>query len=66
MTQQNLEPSGPSNIDLSARRPEHQPMFFYVGDCRTLPKLVRRGQLDTAIAAFVARALHLTQAQVSS
>jgi hypothetical protein len=70
MTQLTLEPSGrmavASNIDLSTRTPLQQPVFFYDGDFRTMPQLERRVQLNTAIAAFVARPLQLTQAQISS
>ena len=70
MTKLTLEPDGRlalvSNIDLAARRLGQQPVFFYDGDFRTLPQLERRVQLNTAIAAFVARPLQLTQAQISS
>ena len=70
MTQQTLTPSPRlalvPKIDLSARTPVQQPVFFYDGDFRTLPQLEHRVQLNTAIAAFVARPLHLTQAQISS
>ena len=70
MAKLTLEPSGrmavASNIDLSTRTPVQQPVFFYDGDFRTLPQLERRAQLNTAIAAFVARPLQLTQAQISS
>ena len=59
MTQVTLEPSSRlatvSNIDLSARRPGQLPVFFYDGDFRTWPQLERRVQLNTAIAAYIAR-----------
>ena len=70
MTQQNLEPRGRlavvSNIDLSARRPGQQPVFFYDGDFRTWPQMERRVQLNTAIAAYVARPLPLIQARIAT
>ena len=59
MTQLTVEPDGRlalvSNIDLAARRPGQPQVFFYDGDFRTWPQLERRVQLNTAIAAYVAR-----------
>jgi hypothetical protein len=51
-----------SNIGLSSQTPGQQPVFFYDGDFRTLPQVERRVQLNTAIAAYLARPLGLTQA----
>ena len=66
MTPLTLDPSGrmavASNIGLSSQTPGQQPVFFYDGDFRTLPQVERRVQLNTAIAAYLARPLGLTQA----
>ena len=70
MTQPTLDPSGRmavvSNIDLSTQRPGEQPVFFYDGDFRTLAQVERRVQLNTAIAAYVARPLYLAQSRFPS
>ena len=69
MTRLTLEPSGRmalvSDIDLSIRRPGQQPVIFYDGDFRTLPQFERRVQLNTAIAAYVARPLTPIQARTA-
>ena len=63
MTQQTPQTPGRlavlSNIDLSAQRPEQQPVFFYDGDFRTWPQVERRARLNAAIAAYVTRPLRI-------
>ena len=70
MTQLTLEPSGRmalvSNMDLSNRSPEQQPVYFYDGEFRSFPQIERRVQINAAVAAYAARPIYLDQMPFSS